>query len=523
MRIRTSRSVRLALLVVAVSILTGPSASARDGSSLATRIRGVLADKALRGAVVAIHVETLDEGAVLYTREADRPLTPGSNVKLLTTAAALHALGTDYRFRTTVSTDGSIRGDLLEGDLVLTGGGDPCLSGLFHDGDPTAALERLAAEIRERGIARVRGDLVIDAGFFDEQIHHPSWPADQLHLRYCAPIAAFSINDNCVDFEIRPARVLGARAVVEANPVPAGFTIENRVETVGATRPPRARIDLQWRETPGYHFVVRGTISSNCRPYRAQAPIQQPVWYAAELFREALDLAGIRVEGATRVRTSTVESRAHLLSRVAHTGTGAGRPQPGFGDVGLGATTILAEHRSPLVDGVQVTNERSQNFYAEQILKTLGRERRANGSFESGCEVVVDFLREIGCETDGTRLVDGSGLSRSNRVTARSFVKVLRHMLLDTDPDVSRAFFVSLPVSGQRGSLLSRMKEDAYRGRVAAKTGYVYRASALSGYARTDSGETRVFSILMNDFKAPNSKMKQLQDRIVRYLVDGAR
>lgn len=494
-----------------------PVAAASD-ASLARGIESVLADPLLEGVTVAVHVEELGSGRVLFSRRADHPLTPGSNMKLLTTAAALDSLGSDFRFRTSVRTDGRLRDGTLDGDLVLVGGGDPTISNVFHE-RATDVLESLASQIYDAGVRNVTGDLVVDASFFDAEIHHPTWPSNQLHLRYCAPVSAIALNDNCVDFEISPGSQPGRRAIVSSQPYTRGFPVVNEVRTRAASRPPISTIDVQWRTNPS-RFVVRGEISHNAGTTRVQAPIREPVEFAASVFRDTLERRGVRVAGTVRcLDASNAEAPRPLdLQRVG----GAVRSYPLAIRYPEERFRRLATETSPLVDAIRMTNEESRNFCAEQILKTLGRVRGGEGSFDAGAGVVGDYLESIGITTDGFVIEDGSGLSRANRVSARAFVRLLQHMLTSEDEATRRVFFTSLPVSGMRGSLEKRLRGKAHRGRVAAKTGYVSRASALSGYAQAESGRTLVFSILMNGFRPPksNSQMKKLQDRIAAALVD---
>lgn len=523
--VRTTRRSAIAgvfiALFVSISLFAAGGLATADTHDLERAIERVLADSLLRKVTVAVHVEELDGGAALFSRNADLPLTPGSNMKLLTTAAVLDQLGVEYQFRTEVLSDAPIRKGELDGDLILVGGGDPTLSDLFHDGDALFAFDDLASQLRARGMRTVAGDLVVDARFFDDQLHHPSWPQNQLHLRYCAPISAIAVNDNCVEFEVKPGAV-GGRARIKATPLPASIPLVNEVRTVSASRRASASIDVQWRTSPT-RFHVRGEITRNTPVARVEAPVQDPVRAAAELFREALARAGVRVSGEVVVLDD--DSASGSIRLVSSGDTPGGHPaasHPLATEYPDERYRSLALHSSSLVDAIQVTNEESQNFYAEQLLKTLGRHVYGDGSFASGGRAVADTLRRIGLVMDGFHIADGSGLSRDNKISARGLVRVLRHMLSSTEPRVARAFFTSLPVSGVRGSLLKRLDGEDYAGRVAAKTGYVSRASALSGYAETSSGTTRVFSIIMNGFKPPtsNRSMKKLQDRIVQAIVD---
>jgi D-alanyl-D-alanine carboxypeptidase len=514
---RSNASILVGLLALGVAMLpirVGASEGQVASRSLSARIREVLADSSLDKATVAVHVETLQEGRILFSKNADVPLTPGSNMKLLTTAAALHELGPDYRFRTRFRAEGPLRDGVLDGDLVVVGGGDPLFSGRLHGGRTTAPFEAIADRLAARGLRRVRGDLVLDPTFFDRELHHSEWPVDQLHKDYCAPISGLALNGNCVDFQVHPGARSGQPGSVDVNPASRFVRVTSEVRTVRTGS--RARIAIPWGNEPG-RFLVRGTIPAGSPPYPTSVPVREPVLYFGALLEEVLENRGIRIEGELRVLEAGEASAAWARGIAPEGGDVPGGEDSTEEDPG----DDLVVHESSLVDAVTLTNETSHNFSAEQIVKTLGREVVGVGSFEAGTSVVRDFVRGLELWEDGCRIADGSGLSRQNRFTARGFVGILRHVLLREPPSISEPFFLSLPVSGMRGSLEDRIDEDGYRGQVAAKTGYVHRASALSGFARSrTTGETLVFSIVMNGFEVPNPAMKRLQDRIARILVD---
>jgi len=182
----------------------------------------------------------------------------------------------------------------------------------------------------------------------------------------------------------------------------------------------------------------------------------------------------------------------------------------------LSPLTTLVEHRSGLLSAIQVANKRSQNFYAEQILKTLGREVHGQGSFERGVEVVTRFLQQRGLNPDGYRLVDGSGMSRRNRLSARCITNLLAVL---AHAPVAEPYLESLSQAGVDGSLRSRLREPKYAGKVFAKTGTLTGVRALSGYARSQRGELLAYSFLMNGRSAETGRARSLQDQALRLLV----
>jgi D-alanyl-D-alanine carboxypeptidase/D-alanyl-D-alanine-endopeptidase (penicillin-binding protein 4) len=499
------------------AIVIAAPAHGTPEQDLRGEIAKVLAHPWLAKATVGVHVASAEDGRVLFSRGADRPLVPGSNMKLLTTSAALRHLGSGYRFRTEIRAVGRIEDGVVHGDLLVIGAGDPNLSGRFHDGDTTAPLADLARQVRAHAIRRVEGDLVLDASFFDSEHRHPNWPSDQYQNWYCAPISGLALNDNCVDFEFRPATP-GHLAVLRFHPDTGYVSVDNRVRTLAGKGDPVVHIG--WDREPG-RFRARGTMHRRSDAFTPSIPVFAPERFFGGVLHDVLKREGVAIAGGVRVLgdpDSAIASETEIAEWPEDPPGGeapskAARPGP------PGVLVALLENS--LRDAIVLTNERSQNFCAEQVLKTLGREVRGTGSFDAGTAVVREHLEELGLWTEGCRIDDGSGLSRENRFTARGFVELLRRMAASEDAQIARIFFLSLPVSGMRGSLEDRLDEEPVRGRVAAKTGYVRQASALSGFAQCISGKTVVFSILMNDFgRQSNRRMKALQDRIARILVE---
>ena len=391
----------------------------------------------------------------------DAPRIPASNQKLLTAAAAVRILGADHRFTTTVAT---ARG----GRLVVVGGGDPNLSGRFFDGDPDTVLLGFARDVRGRGVTEVK-ELVLDASRFDGEWTHPDWPGDQLDRWYCAPIAALVYNDSCWDLAVRPGPRAGAPARVEVKPSlvrPALSvdcpTIEGRGHVVHIGRAAGGALD------------VRGKILLTSAGVDGHVTVRDPVRFFGDAFRAALERAGVRVEGEVTV------------GRVPD-------------------ATPIVRYRSTMGRTLEVMLTGSQNLYAECVFKSLGE-----GSFASGGEAVLRALRTLEIDTAGIVVRDGSGLAKTNRVTARALYGVLQAM---RDEPV----FVESLAAGGTGTLRRRYRDLG--GRVRAKTGTIRGVSALSGYVTGRDGGRYVFVILANGKSV--GRARRLQDLVVNALAGG--
>ncbi|HEX6904920.1 MAG TPA: D-alanyl-D-alanine carboxypeptidase/D-alanyl-D-alanine-endopeptidase [Thermoanaerobaculia bacterium] len=480
-----NRTVSLLLL-----LLLAPAPPAGSGAVQAPAI-AVAGLSASLGAEVAraaqvngalgVSVVDLDTGEAVYSYNADAPLVLASNNKLYTTAAALDALGPGYFFETRLVERGRQSGDVLEGDLGVIGSGDPQISGREFGGDPFGAFRPWAAALRERGVRRVTGDLYLAHGRFESLKIHPDWPADQLTEWYEAPVAALSFSDNCILVRVSPGKA-GGPAVVETVPSLPIFRVENRAVTSAKRR--GARLYVGRTEDV---LTVRGSIDAGSGPFETWVTVPDPVRYFGAALRAALAEEGVVVEGSLRP-----------VERL-----------PGA------VWERVAVHRSDLVTAVRTTNKRSQNFYAESLLKAVAAERCGNGTWRDGARAVAEFAESIGIPRGAVQVVDGSGMSRQNRSSARALTTLLRHMFFH--PAASE-FAQSLPYAGEdMGSWKRRMAAPPYRGNVFAKTGTLNGVSALSGYAKAASGKSYAFSIVLNQTRGDSHGT---QDRIVMALID---
>jgi len=443
---------------------------------------------AARRVARAVGVDVVDLAAHsdVFGYQADERRILASNTKLLTTAAALGELGPDFEFQTRFLMRGDVGDDgALAGDLAIVAGADPNLSGRFHDGDAFAPFRPWAQALAARGIRRVRGDLLLVNGLFDLPRVHPEWPDDQLTSWYEAPVDALAFNDDCVLVRIEPGRAAGSAARVSTVPTMKYFEVRNAARTVAEGRGRLTVGRLKDSDT----LVVTGSINARSGPVDVWVAVHDPEAYFAAAVRAAFAEEGIRIDGADRFVHGPVE--------------------PGWQEI--------AVHASGLADTIRVTNKRSQNFYAETLAKYLGWKSFGHGTWENAVAAISGFLVELGLEPEQFRLVDGSGLSRSDQATPRAITELLDKMYFRP---YGREYLQSLPYSGEEGlAWRRRLATPPYRGNVFAKTGTLNGVSALSGYAKASSGKVYAFSILFNQVRS-NASAHDAQDRIVRALVD---
>jgi len=440
------------------------------------------------GAALGVHVVRVEDGSEVYGLAALAPLGVASNAKLVTTAAALHTLGHDFVWRTRVHLVGGERqGDAWTGHLLVIGAGDPNISGRFHADDPTAVFREWAAKLKAAGVAAIRGDLLLDDLLFDRTTVHPDWPVDQLQNWYCAPITALALNDDCVDVSVLPGDKAGAPAKIVLSPPTAHIQVVNQCVTVTSKRKHSFQILRD-----GAQITVRGGYILKGGGYTEAIAVQDPVSYFGAVLRETLAHEGIVVAGEVVVLDQPY----------------APAPAP---------ESAVATLESRMPETLQVTNARSQNFYAEQLLKTMAAAQNGQGTFEGGAACMRAFLEAVGVPAEEFTVSDGCGLSAENRYSPAAITRVLAHAWKQP---WAKTYIDSLAVSGESGTLQKRFREKDYAGRVKGKTGYIASVSTLSGYVETKHHGTWAFAILVNRFKTDLSRVRKFQDDLVKTWID---
>jgi D-alanyl-D-alanine carboxypeptidase/D-alanyl-D-alanine-endopeptidase (penicillin-binding protein 4) len=480
--------VLLGPLLFALAAAPAPAAPKRPPSSdLARAIDQAVDVPALASAFWGIEVRGLESGQLLYERNADKNMKPASMLKLVATATALDLYGPDARIRTTVETAGRLDGlGRILGDVYLVGRGDPNLSGRFHEGRITADLEELADALRAGGVKRIEGRLVGHEGLFKGDRRGEDWAWSDLVWWYGAEVSALAFNDNSADLKASPGERAGDPLLVERNPRSAYYTVVSTATTAAANAARELRLE---RDLGSNLIRLSGSLPLGGTPWENSVALEDPARYAATVFAEVLESHGVAVAGP--VVTSSDPLPAGLR--------------------------VLAAHDSPtMAEMLKAVNKPSQNLHAEMLLRLAGVKAKGEGSVEAGHEAALDFLRRSGVPADTWALQDGSGLSRSDLVTARGMVALLTAM--DRHPH-AQAFRDSLPVAGRDGTLAGRMKGTPAEGRVVAKTGTLRHVNALAGYAASRSGEPLVFAIVANHHTAGGTAAVAAIDAICNVLV----
>jgi D-alanyl-D-alanine carboxypeptidase/D-alanyl-D-alanine-endopeptidase (penicillin-binding protein 4) len=443
-------------------------------------------------------VMSLRDGRVVYGRDAQKSFFPASNMKLITTAAALDLLGADYRWRTSVYVEKNPDADgTIVGDIFLYGRGAVDLD--------SNSLNQLADEIYKRGVRRVKGDVVGDESFFRGDALGEGWLWNDAQWFFGAEASALSINDNEVKIIVTPT-AFNQTANATLQPKSNYIQLNNETKTIEGNKVISIGIH---RGLSNNDVRVWGGVPANSSGLNARLSVYKPALWAAQLFRDALKAKGISIEGNTR--TLDAQDR-----------------QAGKGFDLQNATELAYIESQTLNEVVRKTNKESWNLAAELMLRTIGqkfgntapdpepKKMAVRGDDGAGAAVLKKWLGEKGIPTNGLSLHDGSGLSRLSLITPESLTRLLVFM---TRHSSAQIFKDSLPIAGQDGTLSYRFKNSSANGRIFAKTGTLTHISALSGYATASNGETFAFSIICNDETQPEDSIGII-DEIAALLVN---
>jgi len=484
------------LILASLTISAAAALQAQSRGSLQQRITRLLDQPPFDRATWNIYAQD-DRGHVLFNRNGDHFSVPASNTKLVVAAAATVLLPADYRVRTSVYANGTVTNGLLKGDLILYGRGDPTWSQRCYAVDTLApgvcdstwtAVDAIADSLKAHGLRRVTGRIVGDGSYFEPTLTHWNWGSFDLNWWYAAPVSGLGFHDNSVDFQITPGGAVDQPPSITWNPDLHLFTFENRARTVPADS--GTTIGDNFFRKPGTLDIwAEGTVSLSRTPWIESFALPDPSLYAARALGMSLQRKGVSVEGGA---ASTTDSMVYR---------------------GVRSNPIVEYRGRSLADIIFPILNTSQNWFAEMLLKILGREVGDTGSWAKGLDVEKRFLMDsVKVDSTAFALDDGSGLSAGNLVTPHTFVQLLAYMYRHPR---RRPFLAALPRAEQRGSLQKRFGGTPLEGRVLAKTGSIFRVNTLSGYIERPDGRVITFSIQANAHDVPNRQMLAQIDSVV--------
>jgi serine-type D-Ala-D-Ala carboxypeptidase/endopeptidase (penicillin-binding protein 4) len=466
-RRRTGLMIISTAVAIALSPVAAAPASTAGDPALASRLNSVMKDSRVQRATSGAIVLDAKDGSQLYGRYADRAVTPASNTKILTAATALHVLGPGYRFKTEVIRRARLGADgALHGRLYLKGYGDPTTM--------QADYAALARQVRASGIRRVSDKLIVDSTFFDSVRYNPNWSTGYASDYYAAQISALTVAPN-TDYDSGTTIIKyapgsrGNRAKITTVPAAAAKYVKIVNKT---TTSARGTSTTFWahRAYGTNTITVSGRVPVGRASGSWMITVDRPELYAGAVFRAELAKAGVTIAGGTAI--GPIPDASHRL--------------------------VAVDRSMPLSQLLVPFMKLSNNMHAEALTKTMGTLKGSPGNWADGLSYTRAYLRSTGAPMAGVVLVDGSGLTRRNKLTPRALARFLDKIQDETWwPTFDRA----LPVAGNTkrmvgGTLRHRMNGTKAANNAHAKTGTLSGVTALSGYVTGADGRRYVFSML---------------------------
>jgi len=470
---------RLAFIAAACAALLALPAHTRTVAQLPPAVTRALSQSGVPSDHVSIFVRDASTNETVVELNADTPRSPASTIKVLTTFAALDMLGPAYTWKTHAYLGGKLANGVLNGDLFLVGSGDPFMT--------SERWWAFTHEIRELGLAKITGDIVIDNSYFaplnDSRADFDAQP----YRSYNVIPDALMVNFQTSRFTLL-ANTLRAKPQVVVNPLPANLEIRNQLR-VGPGRCQGENRGVTF-DTPANDptvLVIGGVLAAACGNYSITRAIMTAPDYAYGTFRTMWTESGGAIDGGMRVEPRPSDARHfHTYNSVS------------------------------LAEIIRLVNKYSNNVMARHLLLTLGAEKFGPPATpESGRNAIRAWLASRRIDMPGFVLDNGSGLSRNERVTARGLAEVLDAAW---HSPFMPEFAASLPLAATDGTLRNRFRAAGMQGRLRLKTGRIDDVNALAGFINAASGKTYVCVIIINHPAAHVGVGEPVQAELIRWV-----
>jgi D-alanyl-D-alanine carboxypeptidase/D-alanyl-D-alanine-endopeptidase (penicillin-binding protein 4) len=443
-------------------------------------------DKSLQFATVSFLVKDLVSDTSYFAYNDSISIVSASTVKLFTTASAIEILGKDYRPRTNFYLDNlPDTSGVVFGNLYIKGAADISFASQYFS--PTDSLDKQVLKVADTlynlGIRVIRGNLIGDGSAFGYQGAPDGWAREDLGNYYGAFPSGLSIYDNILKFQFYVDAPKTKPILLSTFPVIPNLTLRNSLFSASGVG------DNSWIYGGPYSYErsIRGSLGAYNKSFIVKGSMPDPEMQFLQALKEAFSKKGIILEGdliGTRTMSDTVKLNY------------------------MNKKNIYSHFGVTVKEIAYWTNLKSINVFAETLNSWIGYEKTGFGSTENGIISIQEFWKGK-IYTDGMNLTDGSGLSRSNSVSARNFCSLLKYMYYSKNQE---AFLSTLPVSGQTGTLTYFCKGQCSEGKIQAKSGTMKRVKSYAGYVSTTSGKKLAFALIVNNYNCSNNAiMKKME------------
>lgn len=486
-------------LILIVSVVIGQTISYSQNVVIDNPLQSYLdkwsEDVVLENAGISFLAYDLNKSSILADKNSKMCLVPASTMKLITTATALEVLGYGYRFRTKLEYSGQIdSAGTLHGNIYIRGGGDPSLGSKYYSNYNEDFLNQWVNAIKEEGIKKIDGGIVGDASIYGENVIPANWSWGDIGNYYGAPANGLTIYDNMVKLQFKSGDKEGDSTWVACmDPYVPEMRVYNKVKAASANK------DNAYIYGSIYdpNRIAEGSIHKGEEAFEVKASVHDPAYLTAFELECALIDGGVPCDySATTVRRQKFDGAYNdtIKKQGIHTLVGAS----------VGNLCYFV-------------NQYSVNLFAEHLFKGIGVRVYGDGSGWSSEKAVIKSWNGKGVNMSGLSMDDGSGLSRSNAVSARHLVRVLKYMGGSSNED---AFKKTLSIAGKSGTLAGIGRGTRAQGNLIGKSGSMTRVRSYAGYVKTASGREVAFAVIVNNYNCTGYQMKKRLESLMVYLAN---
>lgn len=434
-------------------------------------------------------------GKTLKEYQSDMAMIPASTLKVITTSAALGILGKNYTYKTNfyLTENPDAATGTYNGDILIKGSGDPSFNSSYFYSSDSLFLGAFIKKLKAKGIKKIKGTAKADASCFDNSIPG-TWIWSDIGNYFGTGANGLSYRDNKFSLFYSTAESGSAANLEKIKPeyFEKHMSVQSSVKAYGSEDDA-----FVYGDPKGYNRQVSGTLPPNQKNYEVEAQMPEPpLYFGSSLLAELNKQSLLANKDSKAFVNETPGAYVYKPELLVHT------------------------HVSPTLEKIVFyTNTKSNNLYAESLLKTIGAMKTGRqGTTANGIDAIEAYWKERGVDVSGLHMSDGSGLSRANTVTTKLQATILSK--ISRDSVLYPAFNASLPIAGKSGSMASLCKGSFAENNMRAKTGYINRARGYCGYVKTKSGKELAFSVLFNNYDCSPKEAKLKIEKLLVALTE---
>lgn len=483
-----------ALLIMVTPVMAQKDSLANQNTNVTKAIKTLTQSDKLKHAQIAILAVDTKTNEIIGQYNPDMSLTPASNLKLFSTAAALELYGPNHKYETELMYYGDLDSNgFLIGDIVIKGGGDPTLGSRYFTKTNTDYIKQMANAIKNAGIKNVQGNIIGDATIYGDEVLPSTWSWEDIGNYYGAVPSGLSNHDNMTTLHFRTDETGTTAQYTGCTPEVKGMIIDCRATAANITRENTNTFGLPYQ----FYKTVIGPMPQRKDDVTVKTIIPDPALFMAQELCDTLESMGIKTLGRP---FNAKNNKKYLATKDS-----------------LKTTSLLKITSPTLSEIIEQTNIWSVNLFAEHCLSLIGLKQAKTTEVNAACNALMQFWKKKGMDIEGLSINDGCGLSHYNIITPRQMCFLLTYM---HNSKYYKNFNASLTMCGQRGTMSSMCKNTAAWKNARGKSGSIRRVKAYSGYVKSKSGRELAFSILINNFTGTSSEAKNDMEKIISALAD---